>query len=235
MDEAVAHFENNSKNKTALTRASTVPISQPHTLVGSSLVQTKSMNAVGSSTEPVLPVPQPASIPANQIYHVNLLIPEALSKSKNDLFISVRVTAIQTLQDICRGIRPHLVDDDIWFSLHDASEQQQQIPQELPLSTKISLISPQSSSEFTLLVHGRSRTIELTVNCLGKRGRQEQPIKLIVKPTQTCRKMIEKIATHVGASQSSCIFTFQGRKIKSTDTFQDLKIGNGSQIIMTTK
>jgi hypothetical protein len=241
MDEAITHFENSSKNKTTLTRASTAPISQsssqPNPTIGSSLVQTKSMNAVSLPTEPILPVSQPASTPANQIYKVNLLIPETLSKSEKDLYISVRVTAIQTLQDICRGIRPHLINEDIWFSLHDESDQEQERPDEIPFPTKISLISTRSStSEFTLLVHSNSsRTIELTVNCLNKRGAKEQSIKLIVKPTQTCRKMIEKISAHVGAPQSSCTFTFQGKKVKSTDTFQSLKIVNGSEIIMKKK
>jgi hypothetical protein len=239
LEEAISHFENNSKNRTTLTRASTAPVPQSPSLATSatvsSLPQTKSTSAISLPAEPVLPT---SPIPANQIYKVNLLIPEILSKSEKDLYISVRVTAIQTLQDICRGIRPHLVDEDIWFSLyHESEQQQQERPQELPLPTQISLIPTHSSSlEFTLLVHSNtSRTIEVAVNCQDKRGKTEQSIKLIVKPTQTCRKMIEKISAHVGAPQSSCTFTFQGKKVKLTDTFHGLKICNGSEIIMKKK
>lgn len=222
MSEAVSNFESNSKsNKNNLVRAATAPVHQSSTFTSENVHQPKATNSTISSSS------------SEQVYQINLLIPEALATTGKDLFISLRVTPIQTLQDILRGIRPHIVPDEVWFSLYNESDEQAQ-PKELALSTTITTLlssNPLCSSELTLLIHPlSSRTIELAVNCHNKRGELEQSIKLIVKPSQTCRKMIERICTHLGVGKTSCSFTFNGKKLNSSDTFQSLGVSNGSQI-----
>jgi hypothetical protein len=251
MNEAITYFENNSKNKTILSRASTAPI--PDTTTSTQLhltspSRTSSLPHTRSTSD--IPVPNPSSVTApsttltsstpnpSQIRTINLLIPEQLSKTKKDLFLSVRVTASQTLEEIRRGICPHLLDEDIWFSLSDeiTSSSSSAHPQEIPLETIIGNISNQISPsvfEFSLFIHPQSsRTLELSVQF---QSLQQQPIKLIVKPSQTCRKMMEKISQHFGASQAVCSFTFNRKKIKLSDTFESLGVVNGSVIRMTKK
>jgi hypothetical protein len=255
MNEAISYFENNSKNKTNLSRSVTAPIPETSTSTQFHLTPptTTSLAHTRSTSDIPAPVPTSTSTPittTTQIRKINLLIPETLSKTERDLFLSIRVTVSQSLEDIRRGISPHLSNENIWFSLSSAADASSSSsthnthhPQEISLETKIGNLSNPTSSkavdEFTLLIHpDSSRTLELSVQCQNTNSRQQQqqqPIKLIVKPSQTCRKMMEKIASHVGAPQSACSFTFNGKKLKVTDTFESLGVVNGSVIRMTKK
>jgi hypothetical protein len=227
MTQAVTHYENHGKKPNGLARAMTEPLPSSSSSSSATLPATKS---VGSN-------PVAAAAPPPQAPQVTILIPEASSMTGKDIEIAVRVTPQHTLEAIKRGIKPHLTEEEIWFSLYDDSDNvgPTQIP-ELPISSTVeSLIAQVGSGEVALLVHPESsRTLELTINCKGFEA-QDQLIKLIVKPTQPCRKMIEKISSHFGVAQSRCQFTYQGIKLKPTDTYQGKKIPTGAQLIVQKK